>query len=647
MFIRFVKFILFVFGTISFFANLQTVGKESKSSKFTDSFITRLQHHTIIVINVFTLEIHAIPTIIYNNKNSSRIITKLFGVRFSKIESITWIVDISQLFNQRIETIAYLPIHRSRDTLVIINNNLQSMEGFTDHQLNMKYIFIISKSGSIQQYQGFSKEITQKWRLIDNPDDYQIQRFIKNFHKSCIRLIGLPFDVYHTFKGDKKDERLSKLQSIIFHYYLAKVNLQLTIDTEMLIDPAELIAKYIINQLNLSVSTCGDEYYSHSNKLPGKITFDLDNRESKYDVQLLLSGMSTLLDIGDTLEIKFLSPQVNHRYNNFTGILGPLDWKIILNLFTVAIILILVIKLFLIRFSIKINTATLIGVIIRPLVHQWHDDKLSSKKSWFRLILATWLMCCLIIPGTYRGALVTYLMKSGEGSSWLQTFEELGVSKTPLLVLKTYPNIENEISKMLNSELKRRSTVQSQKAFQNILHKMDVVESGTNQLKLLTEGLSAIIGTSNHLESFCKTMELIYWKGFYKVSKDWMKSPQFWAIAHGFLEDDIFNAMIWLTDYGVPKLLRHYYDLIMKIITGKQIQQAIVQHSLTNLEILNDEKSRSGPKSLKFRHVVPVIAVLLMGICISLIVFVGETIYDLLNQRRNQTVVLHNHWQIK
>lgn len=118
---------------------------------------------------------------------------------------------------------------------------------------------------------------------------------------------------------------------------------------------------------------------------------------------------------GEDLEIGFLVPvHLAGLDFNFNGILGPIGLPVAIWTLGFAGIMILFfytsLKFGSIVTEFSLNVYFSMETVLRPLLDQC-QEKLGVKSDFFRIALAPWLFYCLIISETYRGELVSYLVR--------------------------------------------------------------------------------------------------------------------------------------------------------------------------------------------------------------------------------------------
>jgi hypothetical protein len=409
------------------------------------------------------------------------------------------------------------------------------------------------------------------------------------------------------------DSQILSIRNIMLDSYLYS-----TFDkrVDQMLSRHHLITKVILEQLNVSVSSCPDPASYPPDRFP---ISDLNFAVSTAENHKMRSWNSEIFYSGETFVVKFASAfQRNSRQSVFV-LIGPIGWKVFIVTVCTAVSIIWILwvssKLY---DSLKIESV--ISAVLRPLLDQCEERKLPTGRFYFRLILLTWLFYCLLVTETYRSELISHMMKHPK-QIWMNTFEELSedtADKCMVVGVGSRPGQDFEdiiLSEAINSLTEKRK-----RRFLAILRKKNhtidriIALNRTKADKEIAEGSAIIIGDLFIIELFSDALETLAGARFYEPSSEGLPRKIFWSVKYGPFQESILGILKWLRDFGILRHFLSQQDIIDRSILDLQVTQFFI-----NVELRTDLESDVARKeeTLKLKHVRITILLLLIGLLFS------------------------------
>lgn len=468
--------------------------------------------------------------------------------------------------------------------------------------------------------------------------DRRLYQTFNNFLQSCLRAPPLK-KAKIIMDPATLDSDLASIPSLVFDHYAhnAKIDKSKAVKSR-----SHMVMKVILSTLNLSISHCPrDEEMDE---------YDLEFLVDTVDELETLSETSELFDPGDIKEIMFMSSRLTSRHSTFVFLIDPLGKTVfiatIICTFLVGGTLLIGIKIE--KFLPKSDkdrehqrrhgASSVVSVVIRPLLDQCEECHMTvpSQKVYFRLILLTWLLFCLIITETYRSELINHLMKPKFGSYWLESFQNLSEDDRNLFGFNGRFGHEGELFPIFVSEMEHTRNKELQKSLKIltkrltpllILKKKFILKSLQAEL---SRGSVSILAESFLLDSVCNILDNQFGGRYYELSKESIKNKRFWSVLDGPYQASILSVYDRLRDGGILEHFQAQQDMVDYYVTVYEVNRGFLRRTVYNPGNFSVEKflfePLQGPKQLKFKHIHILLILLVFGVMLSSLGLIYEAL---------------------
>jgi hypothetical protein len=384
-----------------------------------------------------------------------------------------------------------------------------------------------------------------------------------------------------------------------------------------------------LEYLNLSISTCAPIIDSHS--LLGKVT--LTDIEFAIDISrgyLRSSRSSILFDPGETFIVRFASAYKKGYHSALSAFIGPIGWNVFMTTALMAALMVLLLwvtlyctsRLYHCR---HIPIVSVVSVVYRPLLDQCEEKRLPSQSHYFRIILITWLCYCLLITETYRSELISHMTKPLT-KYWMDTFDELANASGSTIKFFRERNGEQSstlyiLSAQTISKIERRrrifNAIGSRFERYQLENKTQAEED--NEIE---EGIAVFLGDSFILSIFAKVSATKLNAWFYRTSSEGIKTEVFWSVRYGPNQNSILETLKWLKEYGILSWFRKQQDSVDAVLIKRFVKRTFFKNPLDL-----DYDVRSKDETLKFKHVKALLLVLIGGLSLGSVLWIGEQLH--------------------
>lgn len=312
----------------------------------------------------------------------------------------------------------------------------------------------------------------------------------------------------------------------------------------------------------------------------------------------------------------------------FKRLIDPLGWNIFIAtlLLTAAVTVSLFASVKLGKTSNQIKLYLIAETVLRPLLDQCDEDKVTGKNVKLRIIFLSWLFYCLIITATYRSELISHLMKPPVGQ-WLETFQDLAGDKERYISqLGSRAGQSVQLYQVLATEFDKGVTTKKSEMFRMLYKRL--YRSEGSIFPNMSQGTVNILSDSFILSRFCDEFEQKYGIRYYDLSQESLLSYVFWSVKNGPFQKEILEIFKWLRDSGILNLYNEQQDYIDKIVIKQSIKLAIFNtkhfEKWNNMEEKEIMEFRNGPKTLKMQHIYILVIILVVGFTFTSAVFICE-----------------------